>query len=181
MRKVIIAMAILAGVLMSHGAACTWSASGISFQATGDNASSYVAYLVDSSISATDFITSLKKGEAEYVAVKDGLSGTSTARIGNTALASDARTGAAFVEDQKYSLYTLILNGDASTATHYFASAVKEHTPTKQSDLLMGFGNLSTGEFASAKGWQSVNIPEPTSGLLLLVGGALLALRRKQK
>ena len=33
---------------------------------------------------------------------------------------------------------------------------------------------------ASANTWTQMAIPEPTSGLLLLIGGALLALRRKR-
>jgi len=41
--------------------------------------------------------------------------------------------------------------------------------------------NFSTA-IANAGGWPtSGGVPEPTSGLLLLVGGAMLALRRKQK
>jgi hypothetical protein len=38
-----------------------------------------------------------------------------------------------------------------------------------------------TGITKTATGGGGETIPEPTSGLLLLVGGAMLALRRKQK
>lgn len=40
-------------------------------------------------------------------------------------------------------------------------------------------GTLDTTDMASA-GWAKASIPEPTSGLLLLLGGAMLALRRKR-
>ena len=49
-----------------------------------------------------------------------------------------------------------------------------------------GAGGFATGgaPTASPAGWSTGgggDVPEPTSGLLLLVGGAMLALRRKQK
>ncbi len=178
MKKIIIGLAIITAALTSYGASCIWGGSSIAFQSSGDSASSYVAYLVDSSITATDFISALKNGTAEYVAMKSALTGENSARIANTSLSTDARTGAAFVENREYSLYTLILNNDIASATHYYATAVKKGTPTAQANLNMNFGNLGEGDFKGA-GWQP--IPEPTSGLLLLVGGALLALRRKQK
>lgn len=42
-----------------------------------------------------------------------------------------------------------------------------------------GAGHLDSAA-AAASGWQSVAVPEPTSGLLMLVGLAGLALRRKR-
>ena len=42
-----------------------------------------------------------------------------------------------------------------------------------------GTATLTSGGFVVAH--QSGGVPEPTSGLLLLIGGAMLALRRKQK
>jgi hypothetical protein len=42
-------------------------------------------------------------------------------------------------------------------------------------------GNLAWATtFASSSGWQAVAVPEPTSGLLMLVGLAGLALRRRR-
>ena len=41
------------------------------------------------------------------------------------------------------------------------------------------FGSQSTASQA-AGAWTSVNVPEPTSGLLMLLGMAGLALRRKR-
>ncbi len=173
MKKVIMGLALVLGVVTSYGAVCNWSAQGITVQKAGDDLTTYTAYLVDSSVSATDFITALGNGTASYVATTSVRSNGGVLANG---LATDARTGAAFVENQQYSLYTLILNTDA---TYYLASGVKTFTPTAQAKLNMGFLNLSTGDYKSEKGWQPV--PEPTSGLLMLIGASLLALRRKQK
>ena len=92
------------------------------------------------------------------------------------------------------SYYYLIVNGDqykASTVysgTNIYDPAAQESSP--------GTATLSSAQIANTS-WSSFggggtpdpgptpgpgpNIPEPTSGLLLLVGGAMLALRRKQK
>ena len=92
------------------------------------------------------------------------------------------------------SYYYLIVNGDQYKAssvysgTNIYDPAAQESTP--------GSTVLTTAQLANTS-WTSFggggtpdpgptpgpgpNIPEPTSGLLLLVGGAMLALRRKQK
>ena len=46
-------------------------------------------------------------------------------------------------------------------------------------DAMLPNLTLDTTDMASA-GWAKASIPEPTSGLLLLLGGAMLALRRKR-
>ena len=55
---------------------------------------------------------------------------------------------------------------------------------TKTLNIATGANFDTTGSKWDAGGWQTSgggDTPEPTSGLLLLVGGAMLALRRKQK
>lgn len=53
-------------------------------------------------------------------------------------------------------------------------------------DQLMGSGYISTGgvslpNFTATSGFNGASVPEPTSGMLLLMGGALLALRRRRQ
>lgn len=71
-----------------------------------------------------------------------------------------------------YDIYFVIEDaGKALTSATISKAAVTVGTAT------VGFGNLST--YTSAAGnWQSV--PEPTSGLLMLIGLAGLALKRKR-
>ena len=61
---------------------------------------------------------------------------------------------------------------------HTFTSALKEGTiPATAAPATLAFGNMTsqTQEWAA-----SLGTPEPTSGLLLLVGAGILGLRRKR-
>ncbi len=60
------------------------------------------------------------------------------------------------------------------------ASLYTPPNPTPGYGTLSSFSNSGT-VVAAGGGGGGGDIPEPTSGLLLLVGGAMLALRRKQK
>ncbi len=75
-------------------------------------------------------------------------------------------------------LYTYQQTVDDTVNTYYIASvgAVPE-----VSSLGTTVSNLGTGSWVQANGGSSGGVPEPTSALLLLMGGAMLALRRKQK
>lgn len=54
--------------------------------------------------------------------------------------------------------------------------------PASGTELTLNAASFAnSGTIAAVSGGGSGDVPEPTSGLLLVVGGALLALRRKQK
>ena len=62
-----------------------------------------------------------------------------------------------------------------------FTSAMKEDVLAQATaTVTVNFGNMAT-QTQNAANWSSAAVPEPTSGLLLLLGVAGLALRRKQK
>ncbi len=79
----------------------------------------------------------------------------------------------AFADGATYQYGTLDISGDTYTP------------PTPPPDNPTTLASFSNSGTVVAKGGggggDTPGIPEPTSGLLLLVGGAMLALRRKQK
>ncbi len=77
--------------------------------------------------------------------------------------------------DGKYVKWTDTLTGNAATEANpttlkYTQSDLASYTSAQGGAKAFGGGGSGGGD-----------VPEPTSGLLLLVGGAMLALRRKQK
>ena len=80
--------------------------------------------------------------------------------------------------------YAVIVSGD-----NYGITQTVPVTMKTLGDTAVAFAELSDDSGVSSMTWKpggvaggsSGGIPEPTSGLLLLVGGAMLALRRKQK
>ena len=77
-----------------------------------------------------------------------------------------------------YSFYVELWNGTKTTpetydslVNSYIARSGSIATPT----------TLASGGFGQAPGHNTYNVPEPTSGLLFLVGGMLLGLRRRRQ
>ena len=84
-----------------------------------------------------------------------------------TAISTDALT-----EGETYSFYLVLTDGDKAVTT-----ATKNATATSVGSSTLGFGSLKTLTQTTTN-WQTV--PEPTSGLLFLLGMAGLALKRKR-
>jgi hypothetical protein len=102
--------------------------------------------------------------------------------IGNLVTANDAMSEMQYAEisnDTSYKFVVEMLSTDGSTWERGWTAG----TPMTYAELAaagyVSEGGISAG---SVNSWtSSVTIPEPTSGLLLLVGGSLLALRRKRR
>ncbi len=122
-------------------------------------------------------------GDGDLVGYANILDGDGGDVIGNIVSASDAMSEVQYADISGYnSDYTFVvemLSADGSAWERGWTSG----TPMTYEQLsLAGYvseGGISAG---SVNSWtSSVTIPEPTSGLLLLVGGSLLALRRKRR
>ena len=173
----------------------TGAAGGSATEFTG-----YTAYLVDAT-----YYEGLSEVTADSITGSGNyLQSASLAQTGSSGKGSSKKyvfsTGAkeyansSLVEGDSYSYYLVLV--DAAGENYYaqaynYAARGATSTPTVDAITTSVAGSaVSSGMTAWSSGGTpdpgpgpgpGPNIPEPTSGLLLLVGGAMLALRRKQK
>ena len=165
MKKLMIVAAIVCAAAMSQAAQFKWTAGKI-YQygkaATTGNEYSGAATIYVSLLDADNKVVETKTFAGTFVEglIKDG---TSVGLLIGDGTAGDA----GFIKQgSKYSAYYTIDDG----AGHLYTSGTKTMTATYKSAAGLGF--TTTGSWAV--------VPEPTSGLLLLLGVAGLALRRRR-
>ena len=169
MKKLIIVTVAIAMAIVAKAASVTWNYTGTASDvgnkiylftsAVGSSYESFDDLIADSIGSAT--VTSKKVGpKTSYV-------------VAATTAADPTITDAA-------TLYYVMISGETAPEYMYGSSALSGYVfdPNQQQSSPQTL-TLTGANFSSAGTISSV--PEPTSGLLLLVGMAGLALRRKQK
>ena len=188
MKKLIIALATVVIGVAANAASFNWQAtSGRLYDGSGNSGSDYyiksgTAYLLfTSALTQSDLVTAFAADAAtaaSSVSGKSVSSGTITsgARVELTEFTADVTS------DQ--TAYFVVFNGDKmfiseTTGAAYAAvgtSDVSFGSLTASSKLTL---DASSG-YSTAGWYQAAAVPEPTSGLLMLLGMAGLALRRKR-
>ena len=193
MKKLMIAAAVVCAAAMSQAASVTWSASNIYTPADNtvkvDGTTAYVFggdYTTASIIAAlegkgaTDVGTWLEGVSKKYELTTDA--GKASFTTQNTI---DPSTVGLTADGTKQNLYLLVFDTDGVTDASKFYVTEKEATVATSGNSSFSFGaqgNTKGYDGASqiAGNWHAVNVPEPTSGLLLLLGVAGMALRRRR-
>ena len=177
MKKIMIAaFAAMLGIA-ANAAAVQWSLSGVTDSPDTAKAAGWVAYVMDAS--TFDTFAALAGDEvAAYAAANALYSGATVNSRG--AISVTVKNGNFSANETVSSYMVLFNNAAAADATYYAYTAAGSTTINAAgSDASINFGTLDAAT-ASTGGWQATAVPEPTSGLLMLVGLAGLALRRRR-
>lgn len=179
MKKLMIAMAVAVMAIAVQAATVTWSLTNVyGTDGTALADSSYSAYLfttaaADTSTWATS-LADLSKGYALTQAGAGKWSDTTMTEVSaiNSGSSLNLQAG------QAYDFYAIVVNG-----SKYYVTQTKNVTiPDSASNVLIGFASQKNYTMAGGSSYvgYAESAPEPTSGLLLLLGVAGLALKRKR-
>ena len=168
MKKIMIAAAIVCAAVASQAASISWELSGAGTESAG-----YKVYVVSALSQFADVaaIQSSLLSHTDGVVEKTIVAG---ARGGESAAGSVINTAWETIDSVDF--YYVIVKNDNSG---YWASEKQTALVAKGSNQPQ-VSSLTTLSTIAASPMTAFGVPEPTSGLLLLLGVAGLALRRKQ-
>ena len=193
MKKLMFILAAVALAIGAQGAAITWKM-GTAIKAPNDDGSigsanaangtlSMYVWLVDQATYNAATAESIVSGYKDKIGDADG----SVTGKGGAAGGQAKTDGLAFSTTENTTYYGIVLtqykSGDTEMWLANKASAVINTAGTKAtvSNLSKNWGGTGGSALTQWSGGGGSDVPEPTSGLLLVMGAAMLALRRKQK
>ncbi len=181
MKKIIVFIMAVGAVALANAAAVDWTASAVldpvATAANGKNtgANGWLGYLIMAS--DLDAITAdLANGNTDSL-IASAVGATKTTSSKGAFSAAPA-TGNVAAGSQDF--YMIVLNaGSADAAKAYYVSQMVTKDVDASLETLITFGSQAANS-KNADNWKAMGVPEPTSAMLMLVGLAGLALRRRR-
>ena len=188
MKKLIVAMAVAMTAALTQAASVSWSVSGLK-DSTGNDLTSGAGYVFctkGTSATTVAAVTAALKDKSA-AEVKTYLQSNSLMALkgdvtggGITVSGVDLSTSGVPEKQSGTQLFVVIVDDDTfGDDTHYVitatSSSVKTPAASTTNTAIFGISNSAT---LNPNNWTAA--PEPTSGLLLLLGIAGLALKRKR-
>lgn len=163
MKKIMLAAAIICVAAVSQGAAVSWLASATSAY------NGQTMYLLTSIASTYDSVDAFKASAVDSAVVKKV---GPTYKIAQLTSQDDAITGSS-------NFYLAVLSADEKTVTYLDVTSSMQPLVYTPPDSAPGVFSVAFADVAGSSTTAAV-VPEPTSGLLMLVGLGALALRRRR-
>ena len=178
MKKIIIAAAVALMGIAVNAATVNWSVNAVQNSPDNTVGAGWIVQIFDSSVTY-DYTKAVSGDISAWVSGTTVAAGTTFRAAGSTTMDNGTSK----------SIYMVIYDATSiASADNYIVSDVMTITANAAgSPVSSGFGSMIATTAAANKflnsSWTAVpseSVPEPTSGLLLLLGMAGLALRRKQ-
>ena len=179
MKKLMVMLAAVAMAVGAQAASVSWTCTNV--KDGSGNAINGVAYFVNADTLSQDALRALS-GAAAFTDALSGMYSWTPETAGKYTNADGVANGTLGLADAAASKAYIVVFDTATItdASNYYVTEVKSFdTYTGTETASVKFGNQSTPSQA-AGAWTAVAVPEPTSGLLMLVGLAGLALRRRR-
>jgi hypothetical protein len=184
MKKIMIACVAVAMAAVAQAASINWSITAKTWT-YGDGAQAATGttvYLINAAEWST-IESAIKGGATSFTTSDTGILGVATTANNKGYIANTTATSSSLTAGTSYNYAYLVFDTRDTENVMYYASATmgKAAYDPASTDFAetqsVTFGATQYSNTGLSAGWQAV--PEPTSGLLLLLGVAGLALRRK--
>lgn len=186
MKKLMFMLVAFACAVSLQASTVKWNVTniyGVNSDGAGQTASSsrpaagnyYVLCMLTSAMSLSDAQAAIANKDIASIAGKATYQGVTT----GTGMYASAKYDGGWNADDKVEIYAVVLNASSiDKATYATVGSVASYTYADSAEDKALQVNMKT---ATQGTWSAVSsVPEPTSGLLMLLGMAGLALRRKR-